>query len=105
MTAAAARCGLGLVREVRAFGNWDQHSFFAHDQRGGIVAGQLETVAVCDGVRRAGLDAKTAENTAVIVDIVDFGVTFSAADAELVGVFGGFDVDAVRRTCRRASTS
>src|SRR3990167_5239193 len=79
-----------------------QQLFFAVDQAGDVVAGQLEAVAVGDGVGGAGLHAVAAENAAVVVNVIDGGVAFSGADAPLGGVVGGFDVDAVRRAGRRA---
>ena len=53
-------------------------------------------MSVSDGVRRAGLDTVSAEDAAVVVDVVDLGVTFGAGDAVLGCVLSGFDVDAVR---------
>ncbi len=57
--------------------------------------GQLEAVAVGDGVGGAGLHAVAAEDAAVVVDVVDLGVALGGGDALLGGVFGGLDVDAV----------
>ena len=73
-----------------------QQVFLAHDQGGRVQAGQLEAVAVGDGVRGAGLDAVAAEDAAVVVDVVDLGVALGGGDALLLGVLGGLDVDAVR---------
>ena len=50
----------------------------------------------------AGFHAIAAENAAVVVDVIDLGVALAAADAHLIGVFGGFDIDAVGRAGRRA---
>lgn len=36
-------------------GDGDEHVLLAHDQRGGVQRGQLEAVAMRDGVGRAGL--------------------------------------------------
>ena len=84
------------VHDVRERGMGDQQVFLAHDERGGVEAGELEAVAVGDGVGGAGLDAVTAEDAAVVVDVVDLGVALGGGDADLFGVLGGLDVDAVR---------
>jgi len=46
----------------RRHGSFFQELFFAVNQRIDIVSGQLKTVAVGDGVGRAGLHAIAAEN-------------------------------------------
>jgi hypothetical protein len=79
-----------------------QHLLLAHDQIGGVETRQFESVAVRDGVRRTGLDAISAENAAVVVDVVYLGIALGAADAVFGRVLGGFDVNAIRRTRRRA---
>src|SRR6266576_3561216 len=91
--------GLVLVRihYVGKHRRRDEEVFLAHDQVGGVEAGELETVAVGDGIGGAGLDTIAAEDAAVVVDIVDLGVTLGTGDALFRGVLGGFDVDAVRR--------
>ena len=48
---------------------WDEEVFLAHDESGGVEAGEFEAVAVGDGVGGAGLDAITAEDAAVVVDV------------------------------------
>ena len=53
-------------------------------------------MSVRDGVGGTGLHAVAAENTAVVVDVVDLGVALGTRDPVLFGVFGGFDIDAVR---------
>src|SRR5258708_1662767 len=49
-----------------------------------------------DGVGGAGLDAVTAENAAIVVDVVDLGVALGRGDSDGLCVLGGLDVDAVR---------
>ncbi len=98
--AAAGGFGLGLQGEVGTRGNGHEHLFLAVNQSGGIVAGDLKTVTVSDGVGGACLDAKSAKNAAVIVDVVNLGVALAAADAEFVDVLGSFNVDAVGRARR-----
>src|SRR5215471_12034390 len=53
-----------------------------------------------DGVGRAGLHAVSAKNTAVVIDVVDASVTLAAGDADLIGVFRRFNIDAVGRAGR-----
>src|SRR5579864_540052 len=75
-----------------------QHLLLAHHKIGSIEACQFETVAVRDGVGRTGLDTVSAKNAAVVVDVINLGVTLCAADAVLRSVLGGFDINTVRRT-------
>ena len=67
-----------------------------------IVRGELDAVAVGDGVGGAGLNAIAAEDAARIVDVVHLGVALAGGDSLRFGVFGGFDIDAIGRT--RGST-
>src|SRR5260221_1066097 len=83
---------------VRAGRYRRQETVLAIDQSRRIVAGDLEIVPVGDRVGGAGFHAVSAEDTAVIVDVVDLRVALAAADPYLVGILGGFDVDAVRGT-------
>src|ERR1700692_4335124 len=55
-------------------------------------------MAVGDGVCGASLDAVAAEDAAVVVDVVDFGVSLGAGNAFFRSVLCSFDVDAVRWT-------
>jgi hypothetical protein len=54
-------------------------------------------VAVGDGVSRAGFNAVAAKDTAVVVDVINLGVSLSAADAVLFSVLGSLNINAVRR--------
>jgi len=72
-----------------------QELFFAVDQVTRVKARQLETMAVRDRVGRASLDTVAAEDTAVVIDVVDLGVALGAADAVLFRVLRGFDINAV----------
>ena len=47
-------------------------------------------------IRRARFDAIATENATRIVDVVNLGITFAGRNAIRVGIFGGFDVNAVR---------
>jgi len=49
-----------------------------------------------NGVRRAGLNAVSAKNAPVVVNVVDLGVTFGAAYPFLGGVLCCLDIDAIR---------
>lgn len=75
----------------------NEQVFLAHDEGRGVKAGEFEAVTVGDGVGGAGLDTVAAEDAAVVVDVVDLGVTLGGGDASLFSVLGGLDVDAVRR--------
>ena len=44
----------------------------------GVEAGEFEAMAVCDGIGWTGLDTVTAEDAAVVVDVIDLGVTLCA---------------------------
>jgi len=59
----------------------DEEILLAHDESGGVEAGEFEAVAVGDGVSGACLHAIAAEDAAVVVDVVDLGVTLGAGDA------------------------
>ena len=75
-----------------------QQLLFAINKVGGVEGGELETVAMGDGVSRTGFDAVSAKDTAVVVDVVHGSVTFGAANAVLSRVLGSFDVNTVGRT-------
>src|SRR5579871_143436 len=89
-------------RILRALRNGSEHLLFAVNQRRSIVAGEFESVAMCDGVRGAGLHAVSAEDAPVVIDVVNLRVALAAADAQSVRIFGSLDINAIRRTCRRA---
>src|SRR5687768_4011909 len=60
-----------------------------------------------DRVLRTRLDAKAAEDTSPVVDVVDLCISLVPPDPLLVGarIVLGFDVDAVRRAGRRAQVA
>src|SRR5438067_10500353 len=62
-----------------------QHIFLCINQRRSVVAGYFEAVPVGDGVRGAGFHTITAENAAVVIDVIDFGVPLAAADPYFIG--------------------
>src|ERR1700722_9729344 len=71
--------------------------FFAVDHGVDVVGGKLNAVSVSDCVGGAGFDAVAAEYASRVVDVVDRGVTFAGGNSLGVGIFSGFDIDAVRR--------
>jgi hypothetical protein len=78
-----------------------QHLFFAVDQVAGVKAGDFEAVPVSDCIRGTGLDAVSAENTSVVVDVINLSVTLRSADPMLGGILRRLDINAVRGTGRR----
>src|SRR5579883_319687 len=82
----------------RAGRNRRQHVLLPLHQRGGVVAGQLEAVAMRNCVGGAGFDAVAAEDAAVVVDVIHGRVALAARDAHRFGVLGGLGIDAVGRT-------
>ena len=96
---------VGLIEyDVRSHVCWPggQHHLLAVHQIGGVEGCELKSVAVRDRVSRTRLDTVSAENAAVVVDVVDLGIALGAADAVLRSIFGRFDINAVRRARRRA---
>ena len=77
---------------------WDEQVVLSHDKGGRVEAGEFESVTVGDGIGGTGLDAVATEDAAVVVDVIDLGVALGGGDAQLFGVLGGLDIDAVRRT-------
>src|SRR5581483_4086475 len=79
---------VGLVEyDVGSHVRWPggQHLLLAVNQIGGVKGRQFESMTVRDGVGGTGLHAISAENAAVVIDVVNLGVALGAADA----VFGG----------------
>ena len=71
--------------------------FLTVNQRIDVVRGQFETMPVRYGIRRACFDAISTENAARIINIVDARVAFPGRNAVGIRVFGGFDINAIRR--------
>src|SRR3982074_3383332 len=57
---------------------------------------------MCDRISRASFHAIPAEDTSIVIYVVDPGVPLGAADPGLGSVVGGFNVDAVGRARRGA---
>src|SRR5258708_10946799 len=75
-----------------------QHLLFAVHQVAGIKAGDLESVPVGDGVCGTSFHAVAAENAAVVVNVINLGVTLGSTYAVFVGVLLCLDIDSIRRT-------
>ena len=93
---------LRIERLAGIRGNLYQQGLFAINEITGVECCEFEAVAVCDGVCGAGLNAITAEDAAVIVDVIDLGVTLSAADALFFSIVRRLNINAVGRARRRA---
>jgi hypothetical protein len=76
--------------------------FFPIDQGIDVIRSELEAVAVGNRVRGAGFDAIPAENAARIINVVNAGVAFPRGNSAGIGIFGSFNVDAIRRASRGA---
>src|SRR6266404_3221363 len=75
-----------------------QHLLFAIDKVCGIQRGNLKSVPVGDRVGRTSLHAVSAEDAAVVIDVIDLGVALGARDTLLSRVLSRLDINAVRRT-------
>jgi len=96
---------VGLIEnDVCTHMRWSrgEHLLLAHDQIGRVEARQFESVAMRDGVRRAGLDTISAENASVVIDVVNPGIALRPADTVFGSILRCFNVNAIRRTRRRA---
>src|SRR5258708_17680247 len=78
-----------------------QHLLFAVDQIRRVEARQFESVAVGDGVGWARLYAIPAENTAVVVNVVNLGIALGAAYPVLSRVLRRLNVNAISRAVPR----
>jgi hypothetical protein len=74
-----------------------QHSFLAVDEGVGIVSGDLKIVAVGNGIARAGFNAITAEDAAVVIDVINFGIALGSANAFFAGILCRLNVNAICR--------
>src|SRR6516165_12114894 len=57
---------------------------------------------MCDRIRRAGLNAISTKDAAVVIDVVHLGVALGTTDPIGFSILSGFNVNAVRWTRRRA---
>ena len=81
---------------------WRKQLLFAINQIRGIEGSQFKSMTMRDRIGRAGLDTVSAENAAVVVNVVNLGVTLGPADAVLTRILRRLDVDAICRTIRGA---
>jgi hypothetical protein len=79
-----------------------QHLLLAVNQIAGVKAGDFETVPVSDRIRGTRLDAVSAENTSIVVDVINLGVAFRSAHPMLSCVLRGLNINAIRWARRRA---
>src|SRR6266849_5883140 len=79
-----------------------QHLLLAVDQPAGVKAGNLEPVPMRDGIRGASLHAISTKDTSIVVYVIDLSVTLRAAYPMLRRILRRLDINAVRRTRRRA---
>jgi hypothetical protein len=79
-----------------------QQLLFAIHQRIDVVRRQLKSVPVRDRIGRASFYTVATENTARIIDIVDFRVTLACRNAIRVRILSRFDVDTICRASRGA---
>src|ERR1700687_1078392 len=63
-----------------------QHLLLAVHQIAGVEGRQLKSMAVSNRVGGGTFHAIAAENAAVVIDVVDLGITFGATDAVLGSV-------------------
>ena len=90
-----------MTRPPAAFRQLYKHLLFGVDESRGVITRQLETVTVRDGVCGTGFDAISAEDAAIVVNVIDLGVALGAGDTVCGRVFRRFNVNAVCRTRRR----
>src|SRR6266496_5216219 len=79
-----------------------QQLLFAIDQIRCVECGQLEPMPMRDRICRTGFHAIAAEDAAIVVNVVNLGVAFSAADPLFLCILRRLNVDTIRRTVRRA---
>src|ERR1041385_7146973 len=79
-----------------------QQLLFAIDQVRGVERGQFESMSVRNGVGGTGLNAVSAKNAAVVVNVIDLGVTLGPAHAVLGRVLCCLNVNAIGGTVGRA---
>jgi hypothetical protein len=92
---------VGLIEYcVRPHVGWPggQHLLLAVNQIACIKCRQLKPMSVRNRIGWTSLDAISAKDTPVIVDVIDLGVAFGAAYAVFRSVIGGFDINAIRGT-------
>src|SRR5579872_2330839 len=79
-----------------------QHLLFPVNQVAGVEGGNLEAVSVGDRIRGASFDTVSAENTSVVVDVINLGVALRSAHPMLSRILRRLNINAVRRASRSA---
>ena len=79
-----------------------QELFFAVNQGIDVVGSQLKSMPMGDSVRGTRFNAIATEDAARIIDVINAGVAFPRGDTRGIGVFSGFNINAIRRAGRRA---
>jgi hypothetical protein len=74
-----------------------QQLLFAVNQVGRVERRQFESMSVRNRIRRASFHAIPAKNAAVVIDVVNLGITLGAADPLLGRVLCCLDIDAIGR--------
>src|SRR5438874_1025096 len=74
-----------------------QQLLFPINQIRRVEGCQFKSMPVSNGVRRAGLNTVSAKNATVVIDVVNLGVTFSAAHTVLGRVLCCLNIDAIGR--------
>ena len=87
---------------LTAFRQWYQHLFLGVNEGCSVITGEFEPVTVRNRVRWARFHTITAEDTAVVVDVVYLRVPLTATKANHIRVLCSFDINAVRWTSRCA---
>lgn len=78
-----------------------QQLLLAINQIRRVERGQLKSMPMRDRIRGARLYAVSAENAAVVVNVVNLSVPLGAADAVLGSILCRLNVNAIRRAIRR----
>src|SRR3954471_14040558 len=79
-----------------------QQLFLAINQIRGVERCKLESVTMSNCIGRACLYAISAENAAVVVNVINLGVALRAADAIFGRVLRRLNIDAICRAISRA---
>jgi hypothetical protein len=88
-----SRCG-----SLRKSDVFFEHLLFAVNERVDIVRGEFETMTVRDCVCRARFHTVSTKNAPGIIDVVHRGVALAGRNPVGIGIFCGFNIDAIRRT-------
>ena len=79
-----------------------EHLLLAIYKAARIERRYFEAMPVSDGISGAGFHAISAENAAVVIDVIDLGVALSAAYTVGLSILRSLDVNAIGGAGRRA---